>query len=756
MPLVNGVRHATAHWAGIVAVEEAMVELSHGISPGYFVLRIQPQPDSLIPTTGDLVIEDGVGVIKIPDCKVQRWRRCQQKGFVDELYIIDRRWRWLTLNRLAGCFNQLDPHAKLIPWTIRSPRELAKFIFLAMGEEQFEIDLPDGLNRAIGLQWAGLFPPFVGVQPTFGTNPPVDWPDGTIPPAVALSRLAAQYGRRVIYRWRTDSVVIAKPGAGDPLPSVNVSVARVSPSFKDAGRPPGVEVVGSQTRYQMRLRLKAVGRDFDGQYRPIDELSYAPKVAALPQIETLTFTPASDLSSDTYRLYLSAGPNQLANLGVQFTYTSTPGDTGSDIATAVQALIAASVDRNVAGKITVTRDDDTLTLTGPAKGIGFAFWAEMRTHNGGRMTGSMIQAPRQEARTWQHTIPGQFADVVATDRLSYYDAVDLAQSTVFLDYQLDDIDASGAGKINVPQYGFIERRQQLVLNPTKCAQIVPFPQDVQVRDGAGRPLTVNLYNGYSRDQPAVVYGRATLIGTRKAFYFVDANNPTYNTNTPPDRQLHIPFSIDPVEQLVRFDRYIYVQDEAGRVFPSPVTLETAVNVRDKDSNALDCYSKRKWFPGQSGDQDLLSRKFPDVQMNIIGNYSIVGFQQSNSGGQPGAQLRGENRHQLLSAERLENDPVIRARYYLDGMMAEFEDVKALTVEFNGLVDVDLDGATSQISWQINGGGCSTTVSQNTEHSIVYPPYPQRVRREFLDPVPQDPSLRGPLAGRGLMEPGRRS
>ncbi len=759
MALENGNRHATARWAGVIAVEEASVELSHGIAPGTFSLRIQPQSDDKIPVEGDLIIEDGIGVIKIPGCRIVNWRRNQSNGFVDELIINDRRWKWLTLNRVAGCYNQLDPHAKLNPWTIRSPTELAIALLEAMGEEEYDIDLPDGLTKQVGLNFAGLNPPFAGVQPVLGTNPPVDWEDGCIPPAVALGRLAQQYGRRVVYQWKTDSVAIVKPGEGDPLPRGDVS--RVSPSFKKASRPGGVEIVGSPTRYQMRLRLKAVGRDWDGQYRPINELSYTPRQEAKRQITEITLDDNRDTLSplygreETYRIYLNAGPNDPANRGVQFEATYHFATTA---ATNLAAQINASQNPNIKNLITAEVVGDLITLTGPANGSPFAAWTEMRTHNGGSIKDEMTQAPRVEGRSWAGTVVGDFSDVVSTDELNYFQALDLARSTVFLDYQVDDVDASGEGKIHVPGYGLLDRRQQIVLNPTKCEQIVPFPQDVNLRDGIGRPLTVNLYNGYSRDQPAIVYGRAFNQAVRKQFYYIDPNNPVPPRNTEPDRQLHVHFNIDATEQVVHFTVPIYVHDEANRVIASPITLETAVNIRNADTNALECYSKRVNFPGKQGDEDLLVQKRADVQMNIIGDYDILGFVAARNARLPGGQLQQENRHKITGSRRLENDPSIRAKYYAENLMLQFEDTMGLTTEFSGLVPVDLDGLTQQVSWHLTGGqgGFSTTVSQNTEHSLVTIPYPTRVRREFIDPVPQDPALRRSVVDDGLMAPRGRS
>ena len=80
---------------------------------------------------------------------------------------------------------------------------------------------------------------------------------------------------------------------------------------------------------------------------------------------------------------------------------------------------------------------------------------------------------------------------------------------------------------------------------------------------------------------------------------------------------------------------------------------------------------------------------------------------------------------------LVRDPLVRANYYLQGMVAQYRQLTALVVEYNGLVPIDCDGIIQQVTWQLSLGGFTTTASANNEHNIYVPPFPERRRAEYL-------------------------
>ena len=132
-------------WPGVVSVASVTYTCSHGISPGTVILTTYPQQGQ-IATSGDLVIGDGTNLVTLRDCRVSRLRGDGgAQGQSWTLEIQDRRWRWPGLASISGSYNQLDNRGKLIPWTIRSPVELAQLCIAAMGEKGAKIILPDGL-----------------------------------------------------------------------------------------------------------------------------------------------------------------------------------------------------------------------------------------------------------------------------------------------------------------------------------------------------------------------------------------------------------------------------------------------------------------------------------------------------------------------------------------------------------------------------------------------------------------------------------
>jgi hypothetical protein len=698
-----GERHGIASWPGAIAVASCSYTVSHGISPGSAVLEILPQgnfPDE----TGDLVIDDGVGKVTIPDCKVDTLRVVKGDGFTWSIAILDRRWKWRDLGQISGCYNQLDDHGKLRPYTIRSPKELAKLCLEAMGETRYEIDLPPGLTKAQGEQFDLENPAWIGVTPTTGTNPPVNWVQET--PAVALQNLCEQFGRRVIYQLRTDSILIAIPGRGGELPGGSISSE--APSIDSPEVPSGVAVVGAPTRYQARFLLEAVGEEWDGSYRAIDELSYKPNLQGKVQI---TRALASTTGTNTFAVYI--GEPDLSLQGAAFLATDS---SASAAMTALAAAINASNDPRVAGVVTAEAAGDVLTITGVRIGVSFGVWSTVvePVDDTAYFVPELAQAAAPNESTWKYCVPPLFAGVQETDRLTLVDAMRLAQKSVYRTYRLVNGGLNGKGPLVVPGYGPLVRRQQLLLLPTKVEQIHPLPIDPRLQNVVGQAVIKDFYNGYSRDMPAACYGSTAVLDAPGGARFFWVPSLGFQ-NTDASQQIYIDFSIDPEQQIVTFSAPVYKSDGAAFLPAEPI-LETACLIRHKDSNALECYRSAKALSNASGYTNYAFRKYEDVQLNVIVDY-------------------GDN-NSVTRVRLLEIDAVARAKHYVAGLEAQYLTAAADTRQYNGIVPIDLDGAISQVTWNVGPGGATTTASANTEHAIWIPPYPARRRAEFLRPAMQ--------------------
>lgn len=293
-------RHGVVSYPGLVSFISGSYTVSHGISPG--VVSIVCPPQAVAPAAGGPVtFSDGLTVVTIPDCKLDSLNVVKDSsGERWILQLFDRRWRWRELGAAKGYYNQPDPHGILYPWTVATPRDLVEFCLFDMGETRYQIDVP---NSAL---------------------PPINWDYQT--PAVALQQLCDSLGCRIVYRLDTDSVLITPAGQGGPLPPG--ALYSDSPGLNLPERPDSIVCVGAPIRWQLRLRLEAVGRDWDGLYRPLDALSYKPAngwgASAPPYFANVTATDrltrlqALDLAKQTvYRCYRLVNVDAEGTVGIQ-------------------------------------------------------------------------------------------------------------------------------------------------------------------------------------------------------------------------------------------------------------------------------------------------------------------------------------------------------------------------------------------------------------------------------------------------------
>lgn len=577
------VLHGRAFWPGVQGVLSAQYTVSHGTSPGLAHLALLPQ-EAEIAVSGNLVLTDGETTITIPRCKVDRLDTSRDgSGQTWHLSILDRRWQWReAAGFVSGWYNQPDPHGFLLPWTIRTPRQLLELCLLAMGEQGYTILAPNSFF------------------------PPVSW--DYCNPAAALSQLCEQLGCRVVYRLDTDSVLIVPLGnPGPDLPEG--SLYAEGPSLDSPEAPDSILLVGAPTRYQGRFKLEAVGKDWDGLYRPLNALSYRPV-------------------------------------------------------------------------------------------------------NG-----------------WESCGPSTYAQVVATPRLTYLQSIDLARESVYRCYRLINLNADGTGNaLDVPGYGTIQRREQVLLESTKVEQVQPAAPDERIADADGVKLIKHFYDGFRRDVPAECYGAFNLAQRRKR---EDADVDEAQ-NTDPLKKIPIAFSIDPILQIVTFSQPVYVISPVGNKITVPdIILETACTIRHPVTNHVERFTRELSLGGTqgTGSQVILHE---DVAHNVIGEYEVK---------------ETDPVHRLathrLTGLRLTSalgfsvaDTIRRADYYLRAAAAKYQLVGGIQRTYNGLMPLWLDGRIQQVTWHIGEpDGAYTQVSQNTEHSWVVPPYPQRLRAEFAPPVP---------------------
>lgn len=240
--------HAIPTFTGITKIKSANYTLAHGISPGAAVLEISPQ-QYLSTEVGNLTFLFNGTVITFPLCRVDVPSiRRSADGYIAGLTILDRRWAWRD-GEISGRYNQVSPDttAPFDMTLVRSARWLAELCLQAMGEVNFDVSqLPDNVY------------------------PPVDW-DRTNP-AYALQEICGQTGHRVVLRLNS-TVLLARQGVGGFLPVPKRT--EDSKSIQSSGAPRAVKLVCGANKYQFDIPLEAVGKDTDGTFKAIADLSYA-------------------------------------------------------------------------------------------------------------------------------------------------------------------------------------------------------------------------------------------------------------------------------------------------------------------------------------------------------------------------------------------------------------------------------------------------------------------------------------------------
>lgn len=270
-------------WPGMEGLGSAEYTCSHGKSPG--VLQIDLQTDIKdFSGIGDFRMSDGVREMVVRECKVVNVVGDFSTSNANiTVYLHDRRHRW-AYGSITGEYNIPTPRIADIPklpdpnqqpgnqpppatidpatapqiqeWSRKNARDLAKLCFEAMGEKRYGYDV----NQVPKDQY-----------------PYVNWVAEN--PADALQALGELYGLRLVYNPVTNRAGLFKLGEGSQLPEITPSdVEKVQIGFDPPEPPDVITVYGAIARFQLRFRLRAVGLDFDGRVRPIDQLSYRPRI----------------------------------------------------------------------------------------------------------------------------------------------------------------------------------------------------------------------------------------------------------------------------------------------------------------------------------------------------------------------------------------------------------------------------------------------------------------------------------------------
>ncbi|MEQ8636780.1 hypothetical protein [Gimesia maris] len=269
-------------YPGIKQIVSANYSRSHGITPDVCQIEMAPQtldasdPDyTPIEPDGYLLFQfdEYTAVTNVSPTQYNRTGRTQillqgcrpDKASVRRsatshtwtIPVYDRRWKW-KFGSFSGHWN-VKKNGEIEPRKKKTPRELADMCLEAMGEKNYDTrDLLD-LEKKQSLPYRNQI------------FPEVHW--DRIPPAQALSSLVTPLGYRVCLGW-DDRVRIRKYGEGALLPTEDLMSGGFEANLPET--PDSVTVLGGITMHEAIWDLEAVGLDIDGEWRPIDHLSYAP------------------------------------------------------------------------------------------------------------------------------------------------------------------------------------------------------------------------------------------------------------------------------------------------------------------------------------------------------------------------------------------------------------------------------------------------------------------------------------------------
>lgn len=697
-------RHGVMEWPGVRSVIDGRYTIAHGMMPGVALLTVQEQRERLplIGTQGNLIIHDNVGRIVVPDCKLDDITAVEGgDGRRWMLSIKDRRWKW-RFGVVAGDYNVIDstrdvtlppedsgpylaPAQVYIPWTRRTPSQLMRLCLEALGERSFEIRSPDRIYPLPRINW--------------------DYVD----PAQALSMLAESQGCVVVYRLDTDSILITPRGyhAGvyaDGLPTDDVS--NQSPGIGLTDRPDSIGLVGAPITYQCLLNLYPVAEEWNGAHPPLHLVSYRPRNDA----EDNPFVLRPHIARVYPLTAVSAGLTYqfvIRERLVKFTATTTT------VAHVVAGLKAALDALRLPG-ITCQA---TATLLRITEGTGKPLWLTLS--GTGKLSQDVQQWGQGIQDVWGACGPPSYANVVATTRLTYYAAVEMAQKSVFKKYRVANVDpVTGEPGINVPGYGKLLRVQQLVLKDVQIAQVVPEKIDPNIIDRRGaQEFIQDYYDGMFKQKPARVYGRYSpgYSGLGR----LDAGPIAEDAITAADQVVLVDFSIDANRQMVVFNEPVLMYEDLC-YRPAELRLLTSFYVRNPVSNNVERYTNRLDLPPPLyGTRQAVVHR-DDVEFLVKQNQEITYDANTRTSAVHNQSL------QTNAGEVIE-----RSLYYLNGNAARYLNVPRLRRTYNGIKPILLDGAVACVTWSVGQGGCTTQASLNGEHTIYLPDYPERARIEYL-------------------------
>ncbi|QEL17536.1 hypothetical protein [Limnoglobus roseus] len=413
-------------YPGVAGFDAVNYSIYHGSKPGE-ITASTPFPIDAAPPFGDFLMSDGERSLLIRDCKVVHSQvEKDGGGFRFTLTLLDRAWRWQT-GAISGHYNRRDERGNIVGPTAKTPKELAELCLKEMGEKGYKVYFPEGL-KASQIKTDGTPVPGQSSPPT-NTNPEVIWEDKL--PVDAVCELCDLFGLRFMRCPVRDIVVIARAGDGEDLPD-NEFRDTVTLGLDATATPPGLGVVGDAVKYQMRLKLIPMAKEWHTGYVEADKVSYRPN--RQPQRGKWTIKFSGSPAGTPFTSNVSVN-------GVDFP-TSTHSSINSAAAQVVGVVNGTPAFDNVL-EATVIGSGDTVQIQAVEDGVAVPISATLTSANPAAGAGAVVTTVDLPISSpWDFETPGQWYGVRPTDRLSYDQARQMAVESIGRCFRVADDDVS--------------------------------------------------------------------------------------------------------------------------------------------------------------------------------------------------------------------------------------------------------------------------------------------------------------------------
>jgi hypothetical protein len=421
-----------------------------------------------------------------------------------------------------------------------------------------------------------------------------------------------------------------------------------------------------------------------------------------------------------YRPPVSWSEGNTVELTVNGTiYTSPTGLTFEDaVASQVDLVYAAGADY-----LASFGGGGLLLVAGKTAGVSLAVSGAVNTGaSGASVTATETRAAGSAAYGLNRVYPGNGTGVTPTrpsEMLNRIEAERLVAETWCSCYQLVAENPADPDDKSIPMPGGIPAvtdRFLLHLLDTRVEQVVPRPGDATLIDAHTlQPFAEDTYHGYSADRrPAVWAGvsQACLSGLLVPILG------GLDQNTGDHMRCPVAFRvIDGPKGVIQFERPIYQILGHGDdcfYYPAEPVVEIGVTLDDPDTFAPRRYSVTVPVPG--GTAPPVTRVYDDIRQELIAEYDAD--------------------HKLTGSRTNDKDPEFRATTYATEVGQMYQNPLSRAIGYNNLELVGLSGLVRQVQWSFNGGGCSTTASENCEFARFQLSYGERRRDENLPPDAQ--------------------